>query len=361
MQCATLAVDISALKSNYQLLKNRHAKNSVAAVVKANAYGLGVKEVSLALWADGCRDFFVATLAEGIELRGILPEVKIGVFQGLFAGEEKEYSYHRLTTVLNDIPQVERFTKSELRHTSKNIMLHVDTGMTRLGLSESDLLLLTTKFSALSTHNSLLILSHLACANDSSHPKNSEQLNRFQAALKYFPNTKASLANSAGVFLPDEFHFDIARTGCALYGINPTDNTKQMQHVATLSAPILQIRTLDRDETVGYGATAPAKKGSRIAIIALGYADGYFRSLSNQGFAFITGHKVQHKVPLLGRVSMDMVAVDISNIPESQITEQTRAEFINNIQTVDDIASQCNTIGYEIFTRIGRRIQRVYS
>ncbi len=352
MQCATLAVDISALKSNYQLLENRHAKKSIAAVVKANAYGLGVKEVSVALWSAGCRDFFVATLAEGVELRGILPEVKIGVFQGLFAGEEKEYSYHRLTPVLNDIPQVERFTKSELRHTSKNIMLHVDTGMTRLGLCESDL-----ENPILSKLNPTLILSHLACANDSSHPKNLEQLERFNAALKYFPNTKASLANSAGVFLPDEFHFDIARTGCALYGINPSDNTKPMQHVATLSAPILQIRTLDRDETVGYGATAPAKKGNRIAIIALGYADGYFRSLSNQGFAFIA----RHKVPLLGRVSMDMVAVDISNIPESQITEQTRAEFINNIQTVDDIAAQCNTIGYEIFTRIGRRVQRIYN
>lgn len=352
MQCATLAVDISALKSNYQLLENRHAKKSIAAVVKANAYGLGVKEVSVALWSAGCRDFFVATLAEGVELRSILPEVKIGVFQGLFAGEEKEYSYHRLTPVLNDIPQVERFTKSELRHTSKNIMLHVDTGMTRLGLCESDL-----ENPILSKLNPTLILSHLACANSPEHPKNSEQLNRFQTALKYFPNAKASLANSAGVFLPDEFHFDIARTGCALYGINPSDNTKPMQHVATLSSPILQIRTLDRDETVGYGATAAAKKGNRIAIIALGYADGYFRILSNQGFTFITGHKV----PLLGRVSMDMVAVDISNIPESQITEQTRAEFINNIQTVDDIASQCNTIGYEIFTRIGRRVQRIYN
>jgi alanine racemase len=355
MQCATLAVDISALKSNYQLLKNHHAKNSVAAVVKANAYGLGVKEVSLALWADGCRDFFVATLVEGIELRSVLPEVRIGVFQGLFSGEEKEYSYHRLTPVLNDISQVENFTKSELRHTSKNIMLHVDTGMTRLGLCESDLT--HPILSKLQNFGQPLIISHLSCANDSSHPKNSEQLARFNNALKYFPNAKASLANSAGVFLPKEFHFDMARTGCALYGINPTDGKRQMQHVATLSAPILQIRTLDRDETVGYGATAPAKKGAKIAIIGLGYADGYFRILSNQGFAFIA----EHKVPLLGRVSMDMVAVDISAIPESQITAQTHAEFINNQQTVDDIASQCNTIGYEIFTRIGRRVQRVYN
>ena len=349
-----LAVNISALRSNYKLLKSYHAQSSIAAVVKANAYGLGMGEVALSLWAEGCRDFFVATLEEGIELRSILPEVKIGVFQGLFTGEEQEYSYHRLAPVLNDISQVERFVKSELRLTCTDIMLHVDTGMTRLGLCESELN--HPILAKLQNLNSPLILSHLACANTLQHPKNAEQLARFQTALKYFPDAKASLANSAGVFLPVDFHFDIARTGCALYGINPTDSKNPMQHVATLSAPILQIRTLDREETVGYGATATASIGSRIAIIALGYADGYFRILSNQGFAYVEGHKA----PLLGRVSMDMIAVDISAIPEAKITGQTRAEFINATQTVNDIAAQAGTIGYEIFTRIGRRVQRVY-
>jgi alanine racemase len=350
----TLEVNVSALRSNYRLLKNQHAGNSIAAVVKANAYGLGVGEVGVALWADGCRDFFVATLEEGIELRKILPEVRIGVFQGLFAGEEQEFSYHRLVPVLNDISQIERFVKSELRHTSKQIMVHVDTGMTRLGLSETDLK--NPVVAKLQSFNQVLLLSHLACANTPAHPKNSEQLERFNAALKYFPDAKTSLANSAGIFLPPEFHCDIARPGCALYGINPGEEKNPMQHVATLSAPILQIRELDREETVGYGATAPASRGSRIAIVALGYADGYFRSLSNQGFAYVAGHKV----PLLGRVSMDMVALDVSAIPEREIGENSRAEFINELQMVDDIAAQCGTIGYEIFTRIGRRIKRVY-
>lgn len=348
MQCATLTINLSALRANYQLLRTRHAKNSIAAVVKANAYGLGVKNVSLALWAEGCRDFFVATLAEAIELRANLPDAKIGVFQGLFAGEEQEFIHHRLTAVLNDISQVERFSGSDA-------MLHIDTGMTRLGLHESDLK--NPVIGKLQAQNSLLILSHLACANTQNHPKNAEQLERFNTALQYFPNAKASFANSAGVFLPSEFHFDIARTGCALYGISPTDDKNPMQPVATLSAPILQIRTLDRDETIGYGATASAKKNSRIAIIGIGYADGYFRIISNQGFAFVDGHKV----PLLGRVSMDMVAIDISAIPAAQITKTTRAEFINHTQTVDDLAKQCNTIGYEIFTRIGNRVRRVYN
>lgn len=350
----TLEVNVSALRANYRLLKNYHAKNSIAAVVKANAYGLGVGEVGLALWAEGCRDFFVATLEEGIDLRAILPEVRIGVFQGLFAGEEQEFSYHRLAPVLNDISQVERFVKSELRLTCKNIMVHVDTGMTRLGLSAADLE--NPIIAKLQGFGPVTVLSHLACANTPNHPKNAEQLARFQSALSYFPDAKASLANSAGVFLPLEFHFDIARPGCALYGINPTEGKNPMQHVATLSVPILQIRELDREETVGYGATAPASIGSRIAIVALGYADGYFRSLSNQGLAYVSGHKV----PLLGRVSMDMVAIDVSAIPPSEINENSRAEFINELQTVDDIAAQCGTIGYEIFTRIGRRVKRVY-
>lgn len=349
---ATLTINTSALVSNYHLLKNKHAKNSVAAVVKANAYGLGVAGVSKALWEAGCRDFFVATLAEGIELRAILPEAKIGVFQGLFAGEEKEYIQHNLIPVLNDVSQVERFYHSDLFKHNKPIMIHVDTGMTRLGLTETDLK--HKAISALSTYPSLLLMSHLACANDPEHPKNNEQLTRFLTAKNYFPNVRASLANSAGVFLSDDFHFDMARTGCALYGINPHDVKNPMQPVATLSAPILQIRTLDRDETIGYGGTAIAHKDTFIATVGIGYADGYFRSLSNQGFAFIAGHKV----PLVGRVSMDMVTLDVSLVPLQQITANTRAEFINDTQTVDDIARQCQTIGYEIFTRIGSRVQR---
>lgn len=354
MECATLSVNLAALASNYHILKNRHAKNSVAAVVKANAYGLGISEVSKALWREGCKDFFVATLAEGIELRASLPEANIAIFQGVFASEEDEYIKHSLLPILNDLGQLERFLKIITNNPTIPAIIHVDTGMTRLGLSEPDLSHpLLSKFS---TQHNTLVISHLACADTPNNPKNPEQLSRLQTALKFFPQAQASLTNSAGVFLPKEFHFDIARTGCALYGINPANGKNPIQHVATLSAPILQIRNLDRNETIGYGATANALKGSKIAIIGLGYADGYLRSLSNQSSVYIS----EHKVPLIGRVSMDMVAVDISNIPEQKISGQSRAEFINATQTVDDIARQCKTIGYEIFTRIGNRVQRVY-
>lgn len=356
----SLTINLSALRSNYRILCARHVKHSVAAVVKANAYGLGVEAASRALRDEGCREFFVATLEEAVELRSILPEAEIGVFQGLLAGEEKEYSHYRLTPVLNDIAQVERYLAlrdgllSYTRNDEPIAMLHIDTGMTRLGLSETDLK--NPVLSKLQTQNSTLIISHLACANEPAHLKNTEQLARFREAIKYFPNAKASLANSSGIFLPPEFHFDIGRPGCALYGINPADGENPMQPVATLSAPILQIRTLDRGETIGYGATASAPEGSRIAIIGLGYADGYSRSLSNKGYAYVAGHRV----PLIGRVSMDMVELDISAVPHSQITARTHAEFINSRQTVDDMAKACNSIGYEIFTRIGNRVRRIY-
>ncbi len=345
MNTATLAVSLPALAANYRLLAARHAGAECAAVVKANAYGLGVEEVSKALAANGCKTFFVATLAEAVELRGFLPDSLIAVFSGVLPGEEREYAQHRLTPVINDPAQIERV--------QDNAILHIDTGMTRLGITESDLTRLPASF------RPAIVMSHLACASMPAHAKNAEQLARFKIALAQFPGAKASLANSAGLFLSPDFHFDIARPGCALYGINPGEDgsINPMQHVATLSAPILQLRTLDRNETVGYGATYPSPKASRIAVTGIGYSDGMFRSLGNKGFAHIAGHKV----PFAGRVSMDMIALDVSAIPEALITQATRAEFINAQHTVDDLAEECGTIGYEIFTRIGRRVKRVYS
>ena len=352
MANAMLSINLAALRANYQLLKNRHAKKNISAVVKANAYGLGVAEVSKTLAAEGCECFFVATLDEAIELRGYLPNATIAVFNGIFRGEEKEFTAHRIIPVVNTVEQMESIQHSAFG--IQNYFIHVDTGMTRLGLAESDLKFLSSR---MLNAECRMLLSHLSCANDPTHPKNAEQLARLHEAMKYFPNVPVSFANSSAHFLPEAFHFDIGRPGCALYGINPTNGENPMQHVATLSAPILQIRVLDRDEQVGYGASYNAPKNARIAITALGYADGYFRSLSNQGFAFVEGRKV----PIAGRVSMDMIALDISAVPPSATNENTRAEFINEQQTVDDIANQCSTIGYEVFTRIGRRVKRVYT
>lgn len=344
---AALSINLSALRENYRLLKERHARKSVAVVVKADAYGLGVAAVSQALWEEGCRDFFVAHLEEGIELRQHLSQAQISVFHGMRAGEEKEFQEHHLTPVLNTLEQIERWQKMS---SLASAILHVDTGMTRLGLSQSDV-------KRLPNLKPQLVMSHLACANEPGHPKNAEQLARFKEALKLFPAAQASFCNSSGLFLGPEFHFDLGRPGCALYGINPVNGANPMKHVATLSAPLLQIRTLDRDETVGYGSAYAAKKGGRIAIVEFGYADGMLRSLTNKGLAYIG----RHKAPFAGRVSMDMIALDISSIPESQIKDDARAEFINESQTVSDVASAAGTIGYEIFTRIGKRVKRIYS
>lgn len=341
----TLTVDLAAIAANYQLLKSKHAKRAIASVVKANAYGLGVDAISKRLWKEGCTQFFVATLEEAISLRAVLPDAEIAVFNGVAKGEGVEYIHHRITPVINDLAQIEYV------NSLSTVIVHVDTGMTRLGLRSTDVAMLSEAL----INRCSMVISHLACANDPEHPQNGQQLERFRAALGTFPRAKACLTNSSGLFLPDAFHFDMGRPGCALYGINPVNETNPMQQVATLSAPILQIRTLDRDEHVGYGATHPAAKGAHIAIIGFGYADGWLRDLGNRGHAYIAGKKV----PVVGRISMDMIALDVSTIPEQQLVDQ-RAEFINSQQTVDDIARECSSIGYEIFTRIGHRVKRHY-
>jgi alanine racemase len=348
-----LTVDLSAIRANYRLLKERHAKKSCAAVVKANAYGLGVEAVSRALWDEGCRTFFVATLAEAVALRKTLADARIGVFGGLLAKEEKKYLRHRLTPVLNEPSQVTRWEKAAAGAAA---IIHVDTGMTRLGFNHTDLKGLAQRHAHFCEHSVAYVMSHLACANEPQHAKNSEQLLRFRQALQLLPRARGSLCNSSGVFLGEKFHFDLARPGCALYGINPTEEKNPMQPVAVLAAPLLQVRTPDVDETVGYGGTYKAPKGSRIAIAGIGYADGWMRLQSNIGHAFVAGVKV----PLAGRVSMDMVALDVSSVPPLALDKATHAEFINAQQTVDDLATLCGTIGYEIFTRLGARIARRY-
>ncbi len=349
----TLEVSLKALAANYEIIRSKLGDRLCAAVVKANAYGLGMEGVSAHLWALGCKQFFVATLSEAIDLRAVLPDAVIYVFQGVLPGEEKEFLHRQLIPVLNSMEQIERW---ENVAGEKNAVLHVDTGMTRLGLTEGEALALAADKTRIEKCGIRMVMSHLASANDGDIEKSNEQRVRFEKAFRAFGQPMAaSLANSAGVFLGPEYHYDMARTGCALYGITPITGTNPMQHVATLSAPILQIRTLDRDETVGYGATYAAKKGSRIAICALGYADGMMRSLSNRGFAFVAGQKV----PFVGRISMDMIALNVSDIPEKELAG-CRAEFINARQDVNMLTALCDTIGYEMFTRMGRRVKRIY-
>lgn len=346
----TLTIDLAALTRNYQRLQQELKGAECAAVVKANGYGLGAVPVAQALAKAGCSHFFVATLEEALQLRAALPGVTIYVFHGLRSGEEKTFTHHRLIPVLNTPEHIALWAK-----TGGAAALQLDTGMSRLGLAESEIRNLTPERFAQAGIS--LVLSHLACADAPEHAENAQQLQRFHHLTSLLPSAKRSLANSAGIFLGEGFHFDLARPGCALYGINPTPYANNpMEPVATLSAPVLQLRTLEEDAIVGYDATCSRSKGTRIATVEIGYADGFFRYLSNKGVGFINGMQA----PIIGRISMDMLMLDISHLPEGAVTPSTPVEFIGRQCDVNTFAAAAGTIGYEAFTRLGRRVQRVY-
>jgi alanine racemase len=342
----TIEISLAAIARNYSLLTSKLGGKTCAAVVKADAYGLGMAQVAPALYAAGCREFFVATLEEGTELRKMLPQATIYVFHGPFATQAKDFTAHTLVPVLNSLEQI------EIWNNAGPAALHIDTGMNRLGLTLKDLASLQP-----ATGNLQLLMSHLACANDTTHPKNKEQLHTFRQALKHFPGIRASFANSSGIFLGKPYHHDLARPGCSLYGISPNTGRKNpMENVVTLSAPVLQYRHMESAQTVGYGGMGRAKKGSVLATVELGYADGLLRSLGNKAYGFAVGKKV----PVVGRISMDMVSMDVTAVSAHLRTPDLRITFIGKEQPVDVIAQEAGTIGYEIFTRLGARVKRVY-
>jgi alanine racemase len=354
---ATLEISLSAITDNFQRLASRLSSGSCAGVVKADAYGMGADKVARALFQTGCRQFFVATLEEGIALRkGGFSKGAIYIINSFAKGEEKIFAQFNLLPVLNTLKQLEYWGKvKSATHTS---ILHIDTGMRRLGLTQKDVLKLAPKPDLIEKAGVTHYMTHLACADIPSRSMNQEQLAEVKSFLTILPKRKMSFANSSGIYLGKDYHYDLSRPGCALYGINPTPHTKNpMRGVARLSAPILQIRELEKRQSVGYGATHIGKKGDLIATVALGYADGWLRCLSNKAHAYIG----KEKCPIIGRVSMDSVMVDITHIPPAKITATTRAEFIGKHQSVDAVADAAGTIGYEIFTRLGARVKRVYT
>lgn len=341
---STLKISLSAIADNYRLLNKTGGKS--AAVVKANAYGLGVEKVAPAIAKAGCSDFFVANLDEAIELRGILPKSAIYVFHGIHKGQEKIFREYKLIPVLNSMEQVKLCTAGKLSG-----VLHFDTGMNRLGMSQKD-----AEYIAENVRLDIkYIMSHLACADVKGDPKNKEQLAAIKKISQLFPKIPVSFANSSGIFLGNGYHFDMVRPGSALYGVNPKPWTKNpMKPVVLLSGKILQIREIDTAQTVGYGASCKLPAGSKIAVLPVGYADGYLRSLGNKAFCAIGGKKV----PLVGRVSMDLITIDVSKIKD--IKAGSEVELIGNNMPVDDVAEKAGTIGYEILTSLGSRYKRVY-
>ncbi|PIW29074.1 MAG: alanine racemase [Rhodospirillales bacterium CG15_BIG_FIL_POST_REV_8_21_14_020_66_15] len=355
---AVLTVDLDALQSNYRLISERLTGGATAAaVVKADAYGIGIGPAARALWAAGARDFFVAHPAEGIALRDHLADARIHVLGGAPAGAEEAFLEHGLIPALNCLGDVERW-RAFCARVGKPLpcVLHVDTGMCRLGLDRREYARVAADPSLLDGVNIETVMSHLASADEDSS-QNAEQLAHFREIRKHLAMGRASFANSSGVFLGPDYHFDLARPGVALYGVNPTPGRlNPTAQVVRLQAKILQVRDVDSPETVGYGATHRIAGPSRIATLPVGYADGYLRSLSNRATAYIG----DFEVPLVGRVSMDLITIDVTGVPEAQCRPGAAVDLIGPRHTVDDLAAQAGTIGYEILTSLGRRYHRAY-
>lgn len=356
--CSILTIDLTAVTDNWRLLRDRAAPAACAAVVKADAYGLGIDPVAPALADAGCTLFFVATLDEGLRLRGLLPQVEVAVLGGLLPGSAPIFLRDRLIPVLNDLGQVERW-RAEAAKAGQTApaILHVDTGMNRLGLDPQETGKLAADPALLDGIALSFVMTHMACADDPAHPLNAMQLARFRTALAAVPGAKGSLAASSAIFLGSDYYFDLVRPGAALYGVNPTPGAPNpMRQAVRLEGRVLQVRHVDSGEGVGYGATRRCDRPSKIATVATGYADGYLRALSNRGVARIAGHKV----PMIGRVSMDLLTFDITDLPEGLVYPGGLVELLGEGYTPDDAARDAGTIGYEILTSLGSRYARRY-
>lgn len=347
---SVLTVDLDAIAANYALLAERSAPAECAAVVKADAYGLGLIPVARRLATAGCRTFFVATLEEAHALRRIT-ERDIYVFSGVTAENVGEFEGGTLRPVLNGLDQLRLWRERSAGPSA----LHIDTGMNRLGLSSREVETLRTEPSRLDGAGIRLLISHLACADDSAHEMNADQLARFRAAHDICPHIPASMSASSGIFLGTDWHFDMVRPGYALYGGNPQPaGPNPMRPVIRLGARILQCRALEAGETVGYGATFRADTPRRIATLSTGYADGYLRALGNNA----TVRVGESRAPLVGRVSMDLIGVDITGIDGVKAGDWV--ELLGPEHGVEALADEAGTIGYEILTGLGHRHRRVY-
>ena len=357
---AILTVDLDAVRSNYRLLRQLGGNAVCGGVLKADAYGLGMAQVAQALVAEGCRVFFTAHLDEAVRLRPLVPAgATIYVLHGPMPGHAAACVEHGLTPVLNDPGQI-----AEWRALARGLgralpaAIQVDTGMSRMGLAAADLSRLAGDADWLAGIDLRLVMSHLACADEAQHPFNERQRLNFEAARAHFPGIPASLANSSAVFLGTAYHYDLLRPGVALYGVNPQPGTaNRLRQAVSLAARVVQLRTVQEGDIVGYGGRFVAPGPRRIATIGIGYADGWLRALSGRSHAYVDGVAL----PLVGTVSMDSLGLDVSALPEGRLAPGSTVELLGAEQSVDQVAAQAGTIGYEVLTRLGSRFERRYS
>jgi alanine racemase len=355
---ARLTVDLNALAANYSLFRALAGPAEVTPVVKADGYGLGAGPVAKRLWTEGARGFHVARLEEGESLRADLgPDrpARIYVLDGAPSGSTRRLIEADLIPILNSSAQLETYAAMARRSAPLPCGLHIDTGMNRLGFRPEEIAALLESSDRLDRMKVELAISHLACADDAENRLNARQVGRLRQALKLLPGVRASLANSAGTFLGEDYRFDMVRPGIGLYGGGPFGRPHpDIAAVATFEAPILDVRAVPVGETVGYGATFRADRPLRVAIVGAGYADGVPRALAPEGRVWFAG---AHR-RLLGRVSMDLIAVDVTDCEAAQ--PGALVEMIGPNLLLDEAAMAAGTVAYEWLVRLGGRVQRVY-
>ncbi len=357
-----LSIDLGALVENWRTLAHRALPSECSAVIKADGYGCGIEPVAKALTRAGCRTFFVADLDEARRTRAVAPEATIYVLNGLMPGTGPAFADIHARPVIGNLLELAEWDAFVAANKwAGGAALHVDTGMNRLGVTANEAAALAPRIRA-ENHGIMLLMSHLACAQTPEHPLNRRQIDLFREVRMFYRGIPSSLANSSGIFLSNAAHCDLVRPGVALYGVNPTPGRPNpMKPVVGLQARILQVRHVPRGETVGYDATWTARHASRIAVVAVGYGDGYPRAVgSTDGTPGSEAIIAGVRCPLAGRISMDLIAIDISELPEGAGRRGEMATLIGNEISVDAVASIAGTIGYEILTRLGRRYHRVY-
>ena len=357
-----LTIDLDAIVANWRKLNSQAIPADCAAVVKADAYGCGIARVTRALAKAGCRTFFVATLDEARAAREVTPTSAIYVLDGFFPGSGDLYAKFDCRPVIGDATELAEWDAFRLTSGWEGpAAIHIDTGMNRLGFRVTEAQALESRIKN-GNHGFALVMSHLVSAEVLGDPINGRQVAAFREIASLFSGVPASLSNSSGIFLGSQFHFDLVRPGAALYGVNPTPEADTpVLPVVDLKVRVAQIRNIEKGESVGYGATWTARQPTRLAIVTAGYADGYFRAAGGvdnvrSAEAIVAGQRC----PIAGRISMDLMAIDVTSLPPNAIRRGGMVTLIGEGITVDELAHHFGTIGYEVLTSLGKRYARVY-
>jgi len=357
-----LTVDLNALAANWRKLEKTAVPAECSAVIKANAYGCGIEPVARVLSRAGCKTFFVATLDEAAAARAAVPSAALYVLDGFAQNTGEAYAKIDAKPVIGDLNELAEWDVFCRRtQWAGGAAIHIDTGMQRLGLTVAEAQGLIPRINA-GDHGISLVMSHLACAENLNHPMNAKQLAAFRETASAFAGVPASLSNSSGIFLGSPFHFDMVRPGAALYGVNPTPEADNpMQPVVELKARVVQIRDVERGESVGYGGIWTARRPTRLTIVSAGYADGYFRAASsNDGTRGAEVMVAGKRCPVAGRISMDLMAVDVTDLEKNAVRRSQMVTLIGEGITIDELAHHFGTIGYEVLTSLGLRYARIY-